>query len=252
MNSLAGKIIAVIGGSSGMGRATALALAREGATVVVGARRAELCSQVVTEIEAPAGHAHATPLDATDERSVADFFADLDRRFGRLDGAFNNVGRTLGSSPTTETTLERFQQTLDFNLRSTFLCLREEIRLMQRSGSGAIVNNSSIGGTRGFANLQDYCAAKWGVVGLTKAVALEGAAAGIRVNVIAPGLVATERFELIRSQNSAMIESRLKEIPLQRPGAMDEIGATVVWLLGPGSGFLTGAIIPVDGGECAR
>ena len=90
------------------------------------------------------------------------------------------------------------------------------------------------------------------MVGLTKAVALEGAAAGIRVNVIAPGLIATERFELIRSQNSAMIESRLKEIPLGRPGAMDEIGATVVWLLGPGSGFLTGAIIPVDGGECAR
>lgn len=252
MKTLDGKIIAVIGGSSGMGRATALALAHEGATVVVGARRAELCAQAVADIEAAGGKAHATPLDATDETSVAEFFADLERRFGRLDGAFNNVGRTLGSSPTTETTLERFQQTLDFNLRSTFLCLREELRLMQNSGGGAIVNNSSIGGTRGFANLQDYCAAKWGVVGLTKAVALEGAAAGIRVNVIAPGLVATERFELIRSQNSAMIESRLKEIPLKRPGAMTEIGATVVWLLGPGSGFLTGAVIPVDGGECAR
>ena len=236
MKSLTGKIVAVIGGSSGMGRATALALAHEGAAV----------------IEAAGGRAHARPLDATDEGSVGDFFADLERRFGRLDGAFNNVGRTLGSSPITETTLERFQNTLDFNLRSTFLCLREELRLMQRTGGGAIVNNSSIGGTRGFANLQDYCAAKWGVVGLTKAVALEGAAAGIRVNVIAPGLVATERFELIRSQNSAMIESRLKEIPLGRPGAMSEIGATVVWLLGPGSGFLTGAIIPVDGGECAR
>ena len=252
MKSLTGKIVAVIGGSSGMGRATALALAHEGAAVVVGARRAELCAQVVAEIEAAGGRAHARPLDATDEGSVGDFGCDLERRFGRLDGAFNNVGRTLGSSPITETTLERFQNTLDFNLRSTFLCLREELRLMQRTGGGAIVNNSSIGGTRGFANLQDYCAAKWGVVGLTKAVALEGAAAGIRVNVIAPGLVATERFEFIRSQNSAMIESRLKEIPFGRPGAMSEIGATVVWLLGPGSGFLTGAIIPVDGGECAR
>lgn len=124
--------------------------------------------------------------------------------------------------------------------------------MMQQSGGGAIVNNSSIGGTRGFANIQDYCAAKWGVIGLTKAAALESAAQGIRINVIAPGLVATERFESIRTQQSSLLESRLKEIPLGRPADMREIADAVIWLLGPACGFLTGAVIPLDGGECAR
>jgi NAD(P)-dependent dehydrogenase (short-subunit alcohol dehydrogenase family) len=124
--------------------------------------------------------------------------------------------------------------------------------MMQQCGGGAIVNNSSIGGTRGFANIQDYCAAKWGVIGLTKAAALESAAQGIRINVIAPGLVATERFESIRTQQSSLLESRLKEIPLGRPADMREIADAVIWLLGPACGFLTGAVIPLDGGECAR
>lgn len=252
MGRFRGQVIAVIGGSSGMGRATALALARDGATVVIGARRAELCEQVAAEIVAAGGAAHGRSLDATDPTSVSAFFADLANRFGRLDGAFNNVGRTLGHSPTPETTLERFEETIAFNLRSTFLCLQHELRLMQSQQRGAIVNNSSIGGTRGFANLQDYCAAKWGVIGLTKSVALENAGRNIRVNAIAPGLVATERFELIRAQQSAMLDSRLKEIPMGRPADMSEIAGTVAWLLSEESGFLTGAVIPVDGGECAR
>jgi NAD(P)-dependent dehydrogenase (short-subunit alcohol dehydrogenase family) len=252
MASLQNRVIAVIGGSSGMGRVTALALAREGAVVVVGARRKELCEQVAGEIRAAGGQVDAIALDATEADSVAAFFDALRERHGRLDGAFNNVGRTLGSSPITETTLERFEQTLAFNLRSTFLCMQQELRLMKDQGHGAIVNNSSIGGTRGFAGLQDYCAAKWGVVGLTKAVALENAARNLRINVIAPGLVATERFELIRSQQPAIIGDRVKEIPLARPGSMTEIAETVVWLLSPASGFLTGAVIPLDGGECAK
>lgn len=252
MGYLQNRVVAVIGGSSGMGRVTALALAREGAAVVVGARRQQLCEQVAREIRAAGGQSEAIALDATDADSVAEFFRVLHERHGRLDGAFNNVGRTLGSSPITETTLERFEQTLAFNLRSTFLCLQQEVRLMRDQGHGAIVNNSSIGGSRGFAGLQDYCAAKWGVVGLTKAVALENAAHNLRINVIAPGLVATERFELIRSQQPTIIGDRLKEIPLARPGSMAEIAETVLWLLGPASGFLTGAVIPLDGGECAK
>jgi NAD(P)-dependent dehydrogenase (short-subunit alcohol dehydrogenase family) len=251
MRTLEGQVVAVVGGSSGMGRQTAQHLASLGASVVIGARRLELCEELVETIRRDGGDASAVGIDATDPESVRQFFDVLQANHGRLDGAFNNVGRTLGHSPTIDTPLERFEQTLAFNLKSTFLCMQQELRLMSAAGRGSIVNNSSIGGTRGFAGLQDYCAAKWGVIGLTKSAALETAAQGIRINVIAPGLVATERFELIRSQQSALLESRIKEIPMARPAHMHEVAETVAWLLGPNCGFLTGAVIPLDGGECA-
>jgi NAD(P)-dependent dehydrogenase (short-subunit alcohol dehydrogenase family) len=249
---LEGRIVLVAGGSSGMGRATAEALARHGAHVVVAARRAALCEQVVAGIRAGGGEATALPADLADEASTAALFAAIEARFGRLDGAFNNVGRTLGSSPLQDTPAERLRQTLEVNLVAVFHCLRHELRLMRAGGGGAIVNNSSIGGTRGFANLSDYCAAKWGLIGLTKAAALENAAHGIRVNVIAPGLVATERFEQVRAEHPAVIAGRLAEVPMQRPGQMREVGETVAWLVGPASTYLTGAVVPLDGGECAR
>lgn len=251
MRTMKGQIIAVLGGSSGMGRHSARHLAALGATVVIGARRIELCEELVATIRSEGGYASAISLDATLSESVEQFFKVLHSRHGRLDAAFNNVGRTLGHSPTIDTPLERFEQTMAFNLRSTFLCMQQELRLMSAAGRGSIVNNSSIGGTRGFAGLQDYCAAKWGVIGLTKAAALEVATQGIRINAIAPGLVATERFELIRSQQSALLDARIKEIPMARPAHMQEVAETVAWLLGPNCGFLTGAVIPLDGGESA-
>jgi NAD(P)-dependent dehydrogenase (short-subunit alcohol dehydrogenase family) len=250
---LDGRIMLVLGGSSGMGRVTAQALARHGAQVIVAARREALCAEVVEGIRAEGGQASAAPVDVTDDTAVAAMFAELGRRFGRLDGAFNNVGRTLGSSPTQETPPERFMQTLEINLVAVFRCMQHELRLMRaQGGGGAIVNNSSIGGTRGFANLQDYCAAKWGLIGLTKSAALENAAHGIRINVLAPGLIATERFEQVRAANAAMIAKRLTEVPMQRPGAMQDVAETVAWLLGPATTYLTGAVVPLDGGECAR
>ncbi len=250
---LEGRIALVLGGSSGMGRATALGLASHGAQVIVAARRLALCEDVVEQIRAAGGRGRAAPVDVTDADAVAAMFDDIERDFGRLDGAFNNVGRTLGSSPTHETPPERFMQTLEINLVSVFRCLQHEIRLMRaQGGGGAIVNNSSIGGTRGFAGLQDYCAAKWGLIGLTKAAALENAALGIRINVLAPGLIATERFEQVRVEHAATIATRLAEVPMQRPGAMQEVAETVAWLLGPAATYLTGAVVPLDGGECAR
>lgn len=249
---LEGRIVLVAGGSSGMGRATAEALARHGAHVVVAARRAALCEEVVAGIRAGGGDATALPADVADEASAAALFEAIEARFGRLDGAFNNVGRTLGSSPLQDTPSSRLRQTLEINLVAVFHCLRHELRLLRAGGGGAIVNNSSIGGTRGFANLSDYCAAKWGLIGLTKAAALENAAHGIRVNVIAPGLVATERFEQVRAEHPAVIAGRLAEVPMQRPAQMREVGETVAWLLGPATTYLTGAVVPLDGGECAR
>jgi NAD(P)-dependent dehydrogenase (short-subunit alcohol dehydrogenase family) len=247
-----GRVALVQGGSQGMGRATALALAAAGATVIVAARGRDACEAVVAQIQSSGGEAVAMPVDVTDPESLAAQFVAIEGRYGRLDLAFNNVGATLGSSPTHETPNERFIRTLDVNLVSMFRCLQHEIALMLRGKGGAIVNTSSIGGRRGFANIQDYCAAKWGVIGLSKSAALEYAARGIRINVIAPGLVDTARFQAARADYPQQIEQRLTEIPMARPGNPEEVAATVVWLLSPAASYMTGEVIALDGGECAR
>ena len=246
------RIALVVGGSSGMGRATALRLAHDGFHVVIAARRLALCAAVVAEIERAGVMASAIQLDVTEDESVTECFQSLRRRFGRLDAAFNNAGRTLGFSPTHETPIQRLQESLDINLIGTFRCMQHELRLMTESGSGAIVNNASIGATRGFAGIQDYCAAKSALIGLSKSAALEYASQGIRVNVIAPGLIATERFESLRAQSGSVIEQRLKDIPMGHAGSMDDIADTVSWLVGGHCRFITGAVIPIDGGECAK
>lgn len=252
MSRFDGKVVLVMGGSSGMGRVSALALAARGAHVLVAARRAEACAAVVEQIRSGGGAAEAVPVDVRDGLALESLFADIGTRFGRLDGAFNNVGQTLGVSPTHETPETRFVETLEINLIAMFRCLQHELKLMLAHGGGTIVNNSSIGGTRGFAGLQDYCASKAGVIGLSKAAALEYATSGIRINVVAPGLIATERFEEARAAHPQVLESRLAEVPMKRAGSMHELAATVCWLLSSESSFLTGAVIAPDGGECAR
>jgi NAD(P)-dependent dehydrogenase (short-subunit alcohol dehydrogenase family) len=249
---LQGRIALVQGGSQGMGRQTAQALAAAGATVIVAARGAEACASTVAQIESAGGTAIALPTDVTDPASLERQFNTIDARFGRLDMAFNNVGATLGTSPTHETTAERFRQTLEINLVSMFQCMQHEIRLMLRGGGGAIVNTSSIGGRRGFAGIQDYCAAKWGVIGLSKSAALEYATQGIRVNVVAPGLIDTPRFQAARANYPDKIEARLAQIPVGHAGTAADVAGTVLWLLGPGAQFVTGEVIAIDGGECAQ
>jgi NAD(P)-dependent dehydrogenase (short-subunit alcohol dehydrogenase family) len=251
-DALEGRVALVQGGSQGMGRATAVALAAAGATVIVAARGRDACESTVAQIEASGGRATAMPVDVTDPDSLAAQFDAIANRHGRLDLAFNNVGATLGSSPTHETPSERFIRTLDVNLVSMFRCMQHEIALMLRGDGGAIVNTSSIGGRRGFANIQDYCAAKWGVIGLSKSAALEYATRGIRINVVAPGLVDTARFQAARVNYPQQIEQRLAEIPMARPGSAEEVAATVLWLLSPAAQYMTGEVIALDGGECAR
>jgi NAD(P)-dependent dehydrogenase (short-subunit alcohol dehydrogenase family) len=250
--SLEGRIALIQGASSGMGRIVALALARQGAEVIVAARRADACEAVVAAISAAGGRALALPVDVTDTASLDRQALEIERRFGRLDLALNNAGTTLGASPTHETPLERFRQTLEANLVGTFNAMQREIPLMLRAGGGSIVNTSSIGGVRGFANIQDYCAAKWGLIGLTKSAALEYAERNIRINAIAPGLIATEAFARAKASFPQIIDSRLAEVPMGHPGTMDDVAGVVTWLLGRGSQFVTGAVIPIDGGERAR
>jgi NAD(P)-dependent dehydrogenase (short-subunit alcohol dehydrogenase family) len=252
MQRFADQVALVQGGSSGMGRAVALALGAAGANVVVSARRADACESIAAQIREAGGRALAIAVDVTDETSVGQQFDRIEQQHGRLDLAFNNVGATLGASPTHETPLARLRESLEVNLVGLFASLRREIPLMLRAGGGGIVNNSSIGGVRGFAGIADYCAAKWGVIGLTKSAALEYAAQGLRINAIAPGLIETERFHEARTRFGAAIDARLAEIPLGQPGGMQDVAGTVLWLLSRDAAFVSGAVIPVDGGESAR
>ncbi|MEM8982769.1 MAG: SDR family NAD(P)-dependent oxidoreductase [Pseudomonadota bacterium] len=250
-DSLTGKVCFVAGASSGMGRRSALALAEAGARVVVAARRKPLCDELVEQIEHVGGEALAVAMDGTDSTSVQAAIAAIDERFGRLDGVFNNLGHTFGHSAFDETPVERWRDTLDVNLTAVFLLLRAQVPLLLRSGGGVIVNNSSTAGLQGVRAMADYSAAKWGLIGLTRSVALEYADRNIRCNVIAPGIIATEKFEDFRAQSPQVFEQLQQEIPSQQFGDMQDIAEAVVWLLSDASRYINGATIPIDAGRTA-
>ncbi|MEM1260876.1 MAG: SDR family NAD(P)-dependent oxidoreductase [Pseudomonadota bacterium] len=249
--NLQGRVCFVAGASSGMGRRSALALAEAGARVVVAARRKSLCDDLAADIVRAGGDALALELDGTDPASAQATIDAIDSHYGRLDGVFNNLGHTFGHGAFDETPLERWHDTLSVNLTAVFYLLRAEIPLLLRSGGGAIVNNSSTGGLQGVRAMADYSAAKWGVIGLTRSVALEYADRQIRCNVIAPGIIATEKFEEFRAQSPEIFEQLQKDIPSQQFGDMQDIAAAVVWLLSSASRYINGATIPIDAGRTA-
>lgn len=239
----------VAGASAGMGRATALHLGTLGARVVVAARRQSVCADVAAEIEAKGGSAFAHAFDGTDPESVADLIQAIRSEFGRLDGAFNNLGDTVGEGPLHEITQERWRASMAVNLDAVFHLMRAEIPLMIESGGGAIVNNSSTGGLRGTRGMADYSAAKWGLIGLTKSAAIEYASQGLRINAIAPGITRTEKFEEFEQQMPELFETLKQEIPIGRFGMMQEIAQAVGWLLHEAPGYLNGTVMPIDGGR---
>lgn len=248
---LDGKICLIAGASSGMGRQTAIIAGKEGATVIVAARRKAQCEDVVNTISAAGGKGMALALDGRDLDSVAAMMATIDAEFGRLDCVFNNLGHTFGHSPFHETPLDRWADTLDTNLTAIFYLLRAQIPLMLKSGGGTIVNNSSTGGLQGVRAMADYSAAKWGVIGLTRSVALEYATQNIRCNVIAPGIIATEKFHEFKANAPEIFEQLKKDIPSQEFGDMQNIADTVTWLLSDEARYINGTTIPIDGGRTA-
>ena len=164
---LEGKVCLIAGASSGMGRRTALRAGDLGATVICAARRGDLCEQVAAEIQAKGGSASALTFDGVDPQSVDALIRSVEKTHGRLDGLFNNLGATLGTSSIDSTPIQRWQQTLEVNLSAVFYLLRAAIPLMRVSGGGSIVNNSSTAGMKGVAAMADYSAAKWGLIGLS-------------------------------------------------------------------------------------
>ena len=243
--TLAGKIILVAGASSGMGRQTALRAGAEGATVIAAARRLEDCEAVARQCS---GASIALAIDGTNPDSISAGFAEIEKRFGKLDGAFNNLGSTLGSARVHEIPTEQWHASIAVNLTAPFLLMKAELPLMIAAGGGAIINNSSTAGVRGTHSMADYSAAKWGLIGLGQSAALEYGAEGIRINTIAPGIIRTEKMQDFEVTMPALFDTLRAKIPGSRFGEMDDVAGLVIWLLSDEARYLNGTTIRIDGG----
>jgi NAD(P)-dependent dehydrogenase (short-subunit alcohol dehydrogenase family) len=252
VSALAGKAALVTGGGSGLGRASAIALARAGATVTV----ADVDEQGGKEtaalvFEEAGGDADFVRADVTQADEVEAMVDKTVARWGRLDCALNNAGTTGVSAPTADYTLEDWNRAIALNLTGVFLCLKYEIPAMLERG-GAIVNMASGAGLVGFAGLPAYVASKHGVVGLTRAAALEYASQGLRVNAICPGSTRTPMLEGFMGGDEQVERMMTRAVPLRRLGRPEEIADAVVWLCSDAASFVVGHALAVDGGSVVQ
>jgi NAD(P)-dependent dehydrogenase (short-subunit alcohol dehydrogenase family) len=252
MVELAGKVAIVTGGSAGIGRAAALAVATEGAAVVVADVDAERGEAVAREIVDTGGRAVFVLTDVADDASVAALVARTVEEYAGLDFAFNNAGIEGSPAITHECTPENWQRTLAVNLSGVWSCMRHQIPRMLERGGGSIVNCSSVAGLVGFPSIPAYVASKHGVIGLTRTAALEYAEHGIRVNAVCPGVIDTEMVERLTGHQSEAEAALVASEPVGRMGRPEEIADAVVWLCSSRSSFVTGQAIAIDGGFVAR
>jgi NAD(P)-dependent dehydrogenase (short-subunit alcohol dehydrogenase family) len=243
-----GLVALVAGASRGIGAATAEEFAAAGARVVLAGRDAEALASVARRIDAGGGDAIAVRCDVTDAGSVAGLIDQAVASYGRLDAAFNNATDGPLPAPLADIDVAEFDRGIAANIRGTFLGMKFQIPAMLATGGGTIVNMASVAGMNGTANLAAYVAGKAGIIGLTKVAALDYADQGIRVNVVAPGPILTHHLEAAgpEAQRLAGLST-----PMCRTGRPAEVAQTVLWLCSPASSFITGAVIPVDGGQSA-
>ena len=244
-----GMVALVTGGSTGIGLATAQAFAREGARVVIAARRTTEGAEAVASIVAEGGEAFYVETDVADESSVRRMVEACVARYGRLDVAYNNAG-IVGSTSTTivETDSNNFDQVMAINARGVWLSMKYEIEVMLRQAGGSIVNCSSTGGVSGGAGRASaYYASKHAVIGMTKQVAAEFATKNIRVNAVLPGIIVTPLQDSFRD-NPDKLKMLASRIPMQRMGESSDIAGAVLWLCANESSYITGISVPVDGG----
>ena len=246
--SLDGKVALVAGASRGIGAVTARAFAQAGAAVVLAARDKDALESVAEGIRADGGKALAVPTDVGDPASVERLVQQAEETFGRLDIAFNNATDGPLPAPLADVDPDEFDRAIRTNIRGTFLGMKYEIPAMLRAGGGAIVNMASLAGLQGVANLAGYAAGKAGIVALTKVAALDYADQGIRVNVVAPGPILTHHLEAAGAEAQRLAGL---STPMRRVGRPDEVAATVVWLCSDQASFVTGATLPIDGGQHA-
>jgi NAD(P)-dependent dehydrogenase (short-subunit alcohol dehydrogenase family) len=249
---LAGKAALVTGGASGIGRATALAFAREGARVLVADTAVAEGEQVARAIREAGGEASFSRTDVTREADVAALVLRAVDEFGRLDCAVNNAGVTGGGGAIQDLALEVWSRTLAINLTAVFLCMKHELAVMRAQKSGAIVNMSSGAGVIAVPGLAAYCASKHGVLGLTKTAAVENARSGVRVNAILPGSTDTPMLQAAMASDPKLRKLIESSSPAGRLGLPEEIAEAAVWLCCDRASFVSGESMLVDGGSVAR
>ncbi|MCI2421731.1 glucose 1-dehydrogenase [Saccharopolyspora sp. K220] len=246
------KVVVVTGATSGIGEAVCQRLAAEGAAVVLGARSKDVGEQLAADIRASGGRALFVPTDVTVESDVAALVRAAVDEYGRLDGAFNNAGAVNAFGPVQDIDDTGWRADVELNLSSVFYGLKYEVPAIIATGGGAILNNASNLGVVGMGGVSPYVAAKHGVVGLTKAVALETAKQGIRVNAIAAGAVNTPAFRTTMGATPEGVAQIVGLHPMGRVSGPEEIAAFAAFLLSEEASFITGANLSIDGGFTAQ
>src|SRR5713226_1899421 len=244
-------VVLITGALTGIGRATALAFAQEGARIVISGRHEEEGEKLVNELGKLGAEAEFVRSDVRHEDDVRGLVDKTVARFGRLDVAVNTAGTEGKPGPVTEQSAESYAATFDTNVLGTLLSMKHELRVMLAQRSGSIVNVSSTYGRTGGAGASVYAASKHAVEGLTKSAALEAAGSGVRVNVVAPGPIETgmlNRFTGTAERKASVAAT----VPLNRVGAPEEIAQTIVFLSSDKASFITGASFHVDGGKTAQ
>ena len=252
MGQLDGKVALITGAGSGIGRASALVFAREGAKVALADIVVEGGEETVRMVKEAAGEAFFIKADVSNAADVEAMVNTVVETYGRIDCAYNNAGIEGQLASTDEYAEDMFDKVIGINLTGVWLCMKYELPHMLKQGSGAIVNTASGAGLIGVAGMSAYVASKHGVVGLTKTAALEYAKSGIRVNAVCPGLIQTPMVERITNGHPQLGEALVAAEPIGRTGRPEEIAESVVWLCSDAASFVTGHAMSVDGGFVAQ
>src|SRR4051812_23248054 len=243
-----GKVALVTGAAAGMGLATARAFAEAGAAVVLADFKEDAVKAAAEELVSAGHKAIAVRCDVSDDAQVAAMVDRTVAEFGRLDAAFNNAGVMAHIAPTAESNREDWDRVIGINLRGVWSCMKYELRQMERQGTGAIVNNASVGALTGNPGIASYIASKHGVIGLTRTAALEYVKLGIRVNAVNPGLIDTQIARDVVDKDEQAYNELAKHVPIGRAGQPEEIASVVLWLCSPGASYVIGHALTVDGG----
>ena len=249
---LESKVALVTGGTSGIGRATAIALGTAGAKVVFSGRREPEGKQTAALIRDLGAECLFVRSDVSKEENIKALVQKTVETYGRLDCAFNNAGIDSPSKPLHEQPLDDFDQLMSINVRGLFLCMKYEIQQMLFQGSGVIVNNSSMGGLIAFPGISPYNASKHAVMGLTRSAALDYAKKNIRINTVNPGIIATDMIDRIADQMGSTADELASTVPMGRMGQAAEIAQIVVFLCSDAASYITGQPLVIDGGFTAN